>query len=201
MTLCHYENWYKTNTEFLAYNNPQPNDTANLEFQYRGVDTIFRYNGEKFICDEKAVVGSKYLNRKYKLGTFSLELTGKNDYQIGWFLDTNELNNSYMFIWVDRGKTQEITSPQDILEYEFCLVRKNDLSKYLDKHGLNYDKLVSLTSYIKTNNLSSYTYQSTYDGTVFPFVKCNTIEGSIILKLTREVYRELSVVHDVVKLD
>ena len=60
------------------------------EEQIKGIDTIFKYDGETFLCDEKAAI--QYRNND--LQTFSLELSflnRRNDINNGWLLDTNKL--------------------------------------------------------------------------------------------------------------
>lgn len=99
------------------------------ETQVKGVDAIFTYDGEEYLCDEKAAVNYAGKN----LQTFSLELgfiDRGNNWKSGWFVNDGNLTNSYLFAWFDNDT------------FEIALVRKQDIEKYLDNIGWHKGNLV-----------------------------------------------------------
>lgn len=90
--------------------------------QIKGVDTTFVKNGFQYVCDEKAAL--KYVNKN--LQTFSMELSFFNaadNISIGWLLDSNKINNSFLFCWIDSAINDVLSSSDDIVIMEVALVR------------------------------------------------------------------------------
>lgn len=109
------------------------------EEQIKGIDTIFKYNGETFLCDEKAAI--QYRNKD--LQTFSLELSflnRRNDINNGWLLDTNKINDSFLFCWLNKTK-EPFNSKEDIEELEIALVSRNRILDYLEELGWTISNL------------------------------------------------------------
>lgn len=108
--------------------------------QIKGVDTTFVKNGFQYVCDEKAAL--KYVNKN--LQTFSMELSFFNaadNISIGWLLDSNKINNSFLFCWIDSAINDVLSSSDDIVMMEVALVRRNKIIDYLSDIGWTLDKL------------------------------------------------------------
>ena len=116
--------------------------------QIKGIDVIFELNNIKYVCDEKAAI--RYVNKKLK--TFSMELSfidkGGNLHD-GWLLDEEKVNDSFLFIWIDKAKHDILTSVEDIQELEIALVYKNDIIKYLDKLGWDEEHLIRKSDLVR----------------------------------------------------
>ena len=109
--------------------------------QIKGIDTIFELNGNQYICDEKAAI--RYVNKPLK--TFSMELSfidRSGCSHDGWLLDENKINDSFLFVWIDKAKNDILNSIDDIQEIEIALVLKKDILLFLEKLGWNIDKLI-----------------------------------------------------------
>lgn len=118
--------------------------------QIKGVDTTFVKNGFQYVCDEKAAL--KYVNKN--LQTFSMELSFFNaadNISIGWLLDSNKINNSFLFCWIDSAINDVLSSSDDIVIMEAALVRKNKIIDYLSNIGWTLDKLFLKCKKIREN--------------------------------------------------
>ena len=110
---------------------------TDAENQYCGIDSIFKYNDTEYICDEKSAI--RYINRN--LQTFSLELAFINrggEVSDGWYVNDNEKNNCYLFVWIDKANVNEknlLNSMDDLESVEIALVRKDRIQEYLDSLG------------------------------------------------------------------
>lgn len=176
------ENFYNTVQNF-----EDVNDKAR---QVSGIDSIFTIGDINYACDEKAAVD--YVNREFKLNTFCLELsclTRKDELMDGWFVNENQKNNSYLFIWIDKAKTDKIESKEDILSAEIALVLKSDIYQYLVKHGWTRIKLMKKCHQIRFEDDENFGNHKN-NGLKFSYSK-NLPEKPINLLLTRYVYRTL----------
>ena len=172
------------------------------ERQLLGVDLEFDYNGRHYVCDEKAA--TDYIGKG--LGTFVLELssldtTGKF-LKTGWFLKEDNINDSYLFVWLDGARDRYLSGgSDDITECEVCLVRKEKLVGYLKRLGWDREMLME-----KANAIRYYGDEEFYGiyshGYKFSYSTADYIpEHPINILLTREVYRSLSDFNKVIKLD
>lgn len=174
-------NFYKNTTNF--------NRIFDKERQIIGVDTIFTLNDVEYVCDEKAAV--QYINKYLK--TFALELSFFNRGNIemdGWLLNDTNVNNSYLFCWIDKAKTNKPTSITDILDIEIALVKKENIYDYLTKIGWNKDNLLAKTQKIRINE-SEYLGDLYDDGCRF----CKSfqlVERPINILLKRDTLIDLS---------
>jgi hypothetical protein len=137
-----YDKFYNTTKEFSRIYDKME--------QFKGIDTTFIFNNEKYICDEKAAI--RYVNKH--LGTFSLELSflnRKGIETIGWFLDDTKVNNSYLFCWIDKAEKNILTDINDIKELEIALVKKDKINNFLDEIGWNKQNLLIKCQNIRTN--------------------------------------------------
>jgi hypothetical protein len=175
--------------------------------QVQGLDVIFDMNGEHYECDEKN--GGTRINTN--LRTFSLELSFINRggfRNVGWFLNQDLKNDSYMLIWPDKADTDKPQTVDEIREVEIALVRKDKLKKYLEEHGITISKLQNITNAIINRTQEAETLRKrdkygnviqSYDGKlkyeIGGLTFCHStqlVESPVNLILPREVYREIA---------
>lgn len=175
-----------------------------IDMQYKGVDIEFDYNGFHYICDEKAGVSAT----NKQLPTFCLELgfvNQKNSLNTGWFVNDECVNNSYMFVWTDKSKTDNILSYTDLTEVEVCLVKKAKIYEYLEKLGWTKKKLVEKCAIIRDTKGGCKMGDHKINGLKFSYsekglyTNKELVEKPINLILKREIYRKLSDFKTVVK--
>lgn len=113
----------------------------NSVLQVKGIDTLFHYQGNEVICDEKTAL--HYIN--VPLSTFAFELWFMNRRSvpnIGWFLDDNKLTTHYLLCWVRKCKKTSGFTFKDIEEVEVGLVDRWKLADYFNSIGWTKDKLI-----------------------------------------------------------
>lgn len=118
--------------------------------QVKGSDVIFTMGSRSYNCDEKAAI--RYVNKGLK--TFSLELSFINtrgELTQGWLIDPTKVNDSFLFIWIDKAKHDMLTSVDDIQVMEVSLVRKVKIMEYLESIGWTQDRLARKDSKIRNN--------------------------------------------------
>ena len=163
------------------------------ERQKLGVDIDFDFNGLNYVCDEKAC--TSYVNKG--LGTFILELSSLRTTGVGlkdgWFLKEDNINDSYLFVWLDKAKTNDLEGGvDDIEEVEVCLVRKKKLYEHLESLGWTKDRLREKADSIRYDG-DRYFYNVYKDGYQFCYTSSAVlIEQPINIKLTRGTYKKLS---------
>lgn len=136
-------NFYKKHTKYF-------DRITDKERQVKGIDTTFMINDKTYICDEKAAI--RYINKG--LGTFSLELSfiGRNDnLREGWLIDEKHVNNSFLFVWIDKAKKDMLDSTSDIEQLEIALVDRRKILNYLEKLGWSKEKLVIKSQKMREN--------------------------------------------------
>lgn len=121
-----------------------------FENQIKGIDTIFDFLGENYMCDEKAAI--QYINKR--LNTFSLELSfinkgGKEN--VGWLLAPDKVNNSFLFCWIDKATNDKLDNYTDILQMEIALIKKSSIINKLISLGWTLDKLQNKCDRIRQN--------------------------------------------------
>lgn len=104
--------------------------------QQAGSDLVVDINGKTFTCDEKAAV--KYIGKP--LSTFSLELGFMDNHyhqqhKLGWLIDPKHTNDLFSFVWLPQATRADIQSPSDIIQCDIALVRKMDITNYLESLG------------------------------------------------------------------
>ena len=104
--------------------------------QQAGSDLVVDIDGMKFTCDEKAAV--KYIGKP--LSTFSLELGFMDNHyhqqhKLGWLIDPKHTNDLFSFVWLPQATRADIQSPSDIIQCDIALVRKMDITNYLESLG------------------------------------------------------------------
>lgn len=122
--------------------------------QFKGIDVLFNKDGISYICDEKAAI--RYVNKN--LNTFAMELSfidRGNMLHRGWLLDENKINNSFLFVWVDKARKDILQSKDDIVELEYCLVNKEDILDYLNSLGWSQERLIQKSTLIRENKFEN----------------------------------------------
>ena len=138
------ENFYKLKTKNFSR-------ITNKEQQIQGIDVIFDFNDENYVCDEKSAVS--YINKP--LFTFAFELSfldRSGNLHLGWLLNDKNVNNSYLICWINKAKTDNLTEISDIQEVEIALIKKEKIIQYLVEIGWNKDKLIKKSKRILINN-------------------------------------------------
>lgn len=161
------------------------------EEQIKGIDTIFKYNGETFLCDEKAAI--QYRNKD--LQTFSLELSflnRRNDINNGWLLDTNKINDSFLFCWFNKTK-EPFNSKEDIEELEIALVSRNRILDYLEELGWTISNLKIKDNKIR-NNEKEYLGNIRRDGIKFS-KSFQLVEKPINILIPKDILIKISKIH------
>lgn len=201
----------------LYHRFPDYKHNENAETQKLGVDCEFTGRKFHYIADEKAATRKNYINAgsKYdgetserrKLETFCLELSmrakhnGKWERHYGWWLNDKVINNSLVLVWIDKTKSGDIESVEDILEAEVVVVRKEKINDYLESLGWTKEKLKEQVSEI-IDNFDKWNGTKTIDGLKFNVASwLKGAEAPINILLTRELYRKISDYNNVFKID
>lgn len=160
--------------------------------QIQGIDSIFKLNDELYICDEKSAI--RYANKN--LQTFSIELCFINktdNLNVGWFLNDKNINNSYLFIWIDKAIVNEFNlfkSIDDLKKVEIALVKKDKIRKYLDDLGWNKENLLKKCERILENEHENLTSKD-FPDIKFSFSK-KLVEKPVNILIKRNKLLELS---------
>lgn len=149
--------------------------------QISGIDVIFDIGDKHYIADEKAAV--RYRNLK----TYTLELSfinRANEVQDGWLINENQLNNSYVFVWLDKD---EYIGKESIT---VAVIEKQRILDYLNKKGWTRENLVKKMNYIREGK-QTYMGDVYKDGCKFIF-STQLVEKPINIQLPRNVYMMLA---------
>ena len=174
----------------IFYNNTENFERVyDLDRQVKGVDTIFKFKNKTYLCDEKAAI--RYVNKK--LNTFSLELffiNRKNKINVGWLLDDEKINNSFLFVWIDKADKDILQSESDVKEIEIALVCKEEIISFLKKLGWNKETLLKKCEKI-INNEHEYLGNVYKDKCKFSYSK-NLVEKPINILISRNDLKKIS---------
>lgn len=142
-------------------------NTSDLQAQYRGEDiTVTANTNVTYVIDEKAA--TQYVNKN--LQTFIQELSNVNkagNLQVGTYLNKNNTNDSYVYVWIDEGVTDasgyHLLNREDgadvITDMTAILITKKDLKAYVASLGWNDNRLWKKQEAIREafkNNGSEY---------------------------------------------
>ena len=175
------------------YNNVDSFKRINTkEEQVKGIDTIFQIDGEEYLCDEKAAI--RYVNKN--LQTFAMELSfidrGGNLHE-GWLIDDNKVNNSFLFVWIDKAKNDILKSVDDIQELEYMLEKRDKIIEYLNRLGWAKNRLIEKTKLIREDALE---YLGRLDKNGCKFVYSGFLyEKPVNVLIARDVLREISLLN------
>lgn len=105
------------------------------ERQLHGVDVVAATDCGDECHDIRAQVSKYYINRP--LSNFSLELlsNSNNNECVGWFLKPEMLTDVYVFVWVNKAKTNTygyIDKLDDIEELDVMFIDKRDLKEFVN---------------------------------------------------------------------
>lgn len=115
----------------------------NTELQMLGIDTMFIFNGERILCDEKAAISytNKFLN------TFAFEIdfndiTGRRCN--GWFINKQIITTHYLLCYINRcDKVETGFFAKNIRDVDVILVSREKLHDYLENTcGLSMEDMV-----------------------------------------------------------
>lgn len=187
--------------------------TDNYNEQIKGSDIIVSTTDMKLyrkIVDEKVAIS----RANAYLPTFSLELSfinraGKKN--IGWFLDTSKSTEYYMFGWilkadipVDKNKPgrweyHKLTQ-NNIREFQWALVSREKIMKFIEKNGWTLDKLARQDEAIRNRGYVKKPKEF-INGVSFFYSSSNNkmSEKPINLLLKKETYMELSDLNGIIK--
>lgn len=159
--------------------------------QVKGIDTTFKYNGEYFLCDEKAAI--QYRNKD--LQTFALELSfinRKDEINEGWFLDKNKINNSFLFCWLNKVD-EPFENENNIKELEIALVTKERILDFLEELEWSINKLKIKENKIREND-NEYLGNLKKDGIKFS-KSFQLVEKPINILILKQTLIKISKIH------
>lgn len=188
-------------TEENGFSNIKRED--GVKAQVSGIDITFDFNGESFLCDEKAATA--YINNP--LRTFSLELSFINKAgteKIGWFVNDDLRTDSYVFVWVDegdvikagedkKGEIYALTGIDGIKKIEISFIRKEKIKEYLSSLGWTRDNLLEKNRRIRENSKEKMG-KITENGCKFSYSK-SLSEKSINVLVPRDKLIEMADKH------
>lgn len=148
---------------------------SDLQAQYRGEDiTVTTNTGVKYVIDEKAA--TQYVGKN--LQTFIQELSNINkagNLQVGTYLNSNNTNDSYVYVWIDEGVTDDsgyhLLKREDgadvITDMTVILITKKDLKNYVATLGWDdrklWDKQRAIREAYAKYGWEYYKYENTGD--------------------------------------
>lgn len=138
-----YDEFYsKYTTDYCYYND--------LSTQVKGIDVSFVYNNKKYLCDEKAAVN--WCN--VPLETYAFEICSFNrggKFQLGWLLNDDNKNDSYMLVWLNKTDKNELTSKGEIREADIMIMDKSKLRQHMDSIGWTKENLLAQAELMRNN--------------------------------------------------
>lgn len=176
------ENFYKKYVKYF-------DRIIDKERQVKGIDTTFMIDDKTYICDEKAAI--RYINKG--LNTFSLELSfiGRyDDLRDGWLIDEKHINNSFLFVWIDKAKADMLESVSDIQQLEIALVDRRKILKYLETLGWSQDKMIAKSQKMRENE-EEYGGNLRKHGCKFVCSR-HLVEQPVNVLLSRDKLKEIS---------
>lgn len=166
--------------------------------QVQGIDAIFTFNGKQYHCDEKVAIDWRNLK------TFACEVDRLNKNGVlgdGWFTTPGQVNNSYLFVWLDDPeipKTTKAKSPQtlsDIKMMEIALIYKEKLKSYFLEIGWSDENLLKKSTQIRKavdNNVKVYMGDLTKYGLKFSYSPKDYKEKPVNALVPRKTLIEMS---------
>lgn len=111
-----------------------------VEQQKRGIDVIASKEKHTAYIDEKAQL--YYINKRLPTFAFELGFSTESARHTGWLLNDELATTHYFLLWIS-AETSSLAqfSKEKITSVEGIMIRKSDLRKYLDEHGLDYKTL------------------------------------------------------------
>jgi hypothetical protein len=179
--------------------------TDGYDEQIHGSDVLLSTTDKKLnrnVVDEKVAISRANVN----LPTFSLELSFINNYgkkQIGWFLDSAKTTEYYLFGWITKadipfnnetGKWEYHELTRDsIREFQWALVSRQKIMKFLEKRGWTMEKLARQDEAIRQRGYVKNPKEFIDDVSFFYTCKNPRMsEKPINILLKKETYMELA---------
>lgn len=103
--------------------------------------------------------------------------------EYGWFLNEKEVNDSFLFAWIDN-------EPDGTESVTVALLMKDKLIDHLNKIGWTRDKLLKKAKDVRYNP-KTYKGNLSKDGCVFSFPK-QLPEQPVNILLPRKLYMEMA---------
>ena len=75
----------------------------------------------------------------------------RNEVQNGWLIDDKKVNNSFLFVWIDKADKDIISSVNDVREIEVALVDKNKILSFLETLGWTVEKMLDKAQKMREN--------------------------------------------------
>lgn len=160
-----------------------------LENQIKGIDCTFKIDGIEYKCDEKAAVA--FINKPLHTFAFELSFINKfNQIQDGWLLNDDLETDIYGLVWIDKAKSNILTSIDDIEEVTTAYIKKKDILQYLEDLGWSIDNLYRKSDAIRENNGDVYMGNIFKNGCKFAYSK-QLVEKPINVLIPREKLIEM----------
>ena len=151
------------------------------------------------IVDEKVISTYYYLPRS--IPTFALELSFKTysgDIVEGWFTDNNKATEYYLMGWVKA--TKNWFTKNDIKWFEYALVKRTDIYKWLETQGLSKEALRAKDADIRSTVTERGNIDKV-DGKDYWFSYSPQLgEFPINLVIRKKVYLKFAVLHGEINL-
>ena len=183
--------------------------TDTYEEQMKGSDLILSLHDKKLdrvIVDEK--VAARFANTN--LDTFALELSfisRMGNKVCGWFIDSSKSTEYYLFGWITKADIEydkekkrydtDTLTKDKIRQFEWCLVSRQKIAKFLEKRGWTLDRLARQDAAIRERGYAktldfiddvSFRYSGKY------------IERPVNILLKKQTYIDLSECHGIINV-
>lgn len=194
------DKYFYAKLEVRDYFRNTPEKHNYLQYQYKGIDVTFKWNGYDFIVDEKAT-----LHYPNGIPTFAFELRYIKDniWRPGWFYDETKQTEYYLLAW---PKRQDIKLSELKMEHfqtvEVMLLSRKNLHEYLNKNyditkqaiHVAVDNIITANNYGKLHNIhpssNHYYYYTKY-----------LSETPVNLVIQKSTLKELAIFHFVIYRD
>lgn len=158
--------------------------------QVKGIDCIFKLDGDSLNCDEKAAVA--YINKPLHTFAFELSFINKNnEVQDGWFVNKELSTEVYLLVWIDKAKKDKLESIDDIEDIEVILIDKLSLFKYLESIGWGIKQLRLKDEQIRKSDGNTEMGNIYKNGCKFAYSK-HLVEKPINILISREKLRTMN---------
>lgn len=176
--------------------------TDEKERQFSGSDiilTIPSLGVKDAVVDEKVISTYYYLPRS--IPTFALELSFKarnGEITEGWFTDDDKATEYYLMGWV--SATKDRFTRNDIKWFEYALVKRSDIFKWLEAQGLSREALRAKDAHIRSTVTERGNIDKVYGKDYWFSYSPQLGECPINLVIRKKVYLRFAILHGEVNL-
>ena len=176
--------------------------TDEKEQQISGSDiilTIPSLGVKDAIVDEKVI--STYYYLPHSIPTFALELSFKKSngkIAEGWFTDNDKTTEYYLMGWLN-ATTDKFTR-NDIKWFEYALVKRTDIFKWLEAQGLTREVLRAKDADIRSTVTERGNIDKVYGKDYWFSYSPQLGECPINLVIRKKVYLQFAVLHGEINL-